>query len=233
MFHGFGQTLKVFEGWIPELTEKYTVYTFDLFYHGYSTGPKKKLTKKIWWEMISRFLTDHKIKDFSVLGFSLGSRFALAIAMRFNIKSLYLIAPDGVYKSPVYVFAVTFRRFFKFLMIHPTFFNRAIEWVENKKIIDPSLIKFAKLELREFSDRQRVYYSWVFFNPLLYKKILIRSQLIAKKVKTVVFLGSKDKIIPVSVISPTFQNIESANVKILDCRHHELIDKVIPLLLTE
>ncbi|MEQ1588528.1 MAG: alpha/beta hydrolase, partial [Cyclobacteriaceae bacterium] len=79
LFHGFGQHHKIFETLTEALSPHYTLYAFDLFFHGQSKWEDETpLEKKMWREIMLQFLTENKIERFSVLGFSLGGKFTLA-----------------------------------------------------------------------------------------------------------------------------------------------------------
>ena len=56
-FHGYGENSGVFKKIGEVLTEQYTIYSFDLFFHGKSKWPfgSKALEKKFWLEIIENF----------------------------------------------------------------------------------------------------------------------------------------------------------------------------------
>lgn len=92
MFHGYGQDASVFkhiEG-----------YSIELFFHGNSIWNKgeEPLEKSEWKDIIDEFLNKNNITTFSVLGFSMGGKFALATLEAFpgRVKEIILLAPDGV-----------------------------------------------------------------------------------------------------------------------------------------
>ena len=86
-FHGAGQTgQECFQSFADHLGSYYTVYAFDLFFHGQSLGlygtdnfSDRDVVDKHSWELfIQTFLDEKQIDQFDVAGFSLGGRFALA-----------------------------------------------------------------------------------------------------------------------------------------------------------
>ncbi|MDB5273031.1 MAG: alpha/beta hydrolase, partial [Chitinophagaceae bacterium] len=79
-FHGYGQDHDVYRELETLYGSKYTIYSFDLFYHGQSFWHNKTqpLEKEDWSAIMADFFAIQKINRFSLVGYSMGSRFALA-----------------------------------------------------------------------------------------------------------------------------------------------------------
>src|SRR5690349_5025567 len=105
-FHGFGQGKEAFSTFGEALSSDYTLYSFDLFFHGKSEWnyEEEPLEKEFWSEIIQRFLKEQDIRSFSVVGYSMGGKFALATVEAFptHVKEVYLLAPVGIWISPWY-----------------------------------------------------------------------------------------------------------------------------------
>ena len=120
-FHGFGQDANIFKAYTPQLNA-YTVYSFDLFFHGQSIwNAKHRLTHHLWAALFKEFLKYQNIAGFDVIAYSLGGRFALSLFRAYpnQISSLTLIAPDGLRPHFWYRMATATRLnrlFFAFLM---------------------------------------------------------------------------------------------------------------------
>jgi pimeloyl-ACP methyl ester carboxylesterase len=116
MFHGFGQDNNSFDSLSKLLSPLYTVYVFDLYFHGQSVwgDDEKALEKKRWKEIIQHFLLENKIENFCVAGYSLGGKFALATLEAFpeKTRAIILLAPDGIKTSFWYSIA-TYPLFFR------------------------------------------------------------------------------------------------------------------------
>ena len=80
LFHGFGQNHEAFKRLEDSLQTSYTIYAFDIFFHGLSRWNKgeQPLEKLFWKELLSEFLKQNEIESFSLLGFIMGGKFALA-----------------------------------------------------------------------------------------------------------------------------------------------------------
>ncbi len=106
LFHGAGQDHTIFEPLIQALGPGYTCYAFDLFFHGQSNWRLiDRAIRPVQWQLlIDAVCKRHSLETFDVLGYSIGSRFALATLMtaRQRIRRLILVAPDAITISPWY-----------------------------------------------------------------------------------------------------------------------------------
>jgi len=226
LFHGFGQDRNIFNSWLPELTKKYTVYAFDLFYHGESTRKYGDLSKKEWKENFNEFLTKNQIDTFSIFGFSLGGRFAVATAFAFpnRIEHLYLSAPDAIYLTP-WFHAATFpglKLIFKFYMLHPARLDRLIKRSVKLRIISKYMADFVKRELSDPENQKRVYISWNHFKPLGYTHRQLREHFKSSSFGKTLILGEKDIVIPPKKILPILKGCGFEKI-ILEKKHHQLV----------
>ncbi len=225
-FHGFGQERDLFLE-IAEKKPSYTFFLFDLFYHGSSIRPDQPLTKEEWKKVISEFLIKEKIDKFSLLGFSLGGRFAISTAYEFaeKVEKLILIAPDGIFKSIWYRLSVSFwfRPVFKVLMNKYSLFNNIIDIIESLRIANRSLTNFARKELGDPANRIRVYRSWVYLVPLGYKMNKLAEKLKHYKIPVTFVLGTRDNIVPEKEIKAKTKGFKTAIYFDFPAKHHELL----------
>jgi len=225
LFHGFGQNHKIFDSWIKPLSNHYTIFSFDLYYHGNSTRLDKPLTKAQWKVDFKDFLEKNNIDQCAIGAFSLGGRFAILTAAQFPkiVKHLILVAPDGVYRNPWYKLAVNplINPFFKYLMMHPDHFNTLLNWAQKLNLTSSSMIRFAQRELRDPENRQRVYQSWTFFKPLLLKPSVIKRAL--NELRIDLILGEKDSIIQADKVLPKLEGMSELKTHLLPYKHHELV----------
>lgn len=238
LFHGFGQNNKNLITWISSVNSFYTIYNFDLIFHGKSLYPNKSIYPKEWKEHFEVFLQQEGINHFSIAAFSLGGRFALTTYDLFSkrIDQIILVAPDGIYKSIWFQIATSTlgNPLFKYLMLHPSKFNGLLKIVENLGLATSQIVRFAQKELSQKENRKRVYRSWTYFKPLQPNLSSIAKKVNALKTPFHVVLGSRDHIIPVAEIKSKTKKITSIQYHILPLKHHQLIDgakTLIPSLL--
>lgn len=227
-FHGFGQDRNIFKKWSETLGSKYTIYAFDLFYHGASTRPYGKLQKEEWKRYVEQFILQESIQQFSVVGYSLGGRFAISTALSFpdTITELILIGTDGVFKTIWFKLATTpiIRQVWKYLMFNPEKLNGLISFAERIKVINSYIADFVKKEMGDANNRKRVYISWNHFKSLGYPKSQLISSFNSHSFKRRIILGSKDHIIKTKDIMPIIDKMGRFKVDILPKKHHQLLD---------
>ena len=235
LFHGFGQTGKVFEAWHKELEQSHTLYSFDLFFHGESDQKEIAVTTEYWGDLIKTFTDRQQLGSFHLAGYSLGGRFVNATLLRMpdRVNSITYIAPDGFYESPWQTLAVSFKPIFKYVMNHPQALIKVADAAEKYRLSSPSMAKFARQELRDVENRIRVYRSWVFLKPLIRNHRKVTRAIHDHDLKCTLVLGSKDHIIPPGKVIPKFRPAPNTLICVIEKRHHEMIDAALELLHTE
>lgn len=236
-FHGFGQEAKVFDTFSNSLSSEYTVYSFDLFYHGMSTRTvERPLTKELWSSSFNQFCIKESIKSFEVLGFSFGGRFALATMMTrpLQCEKIHLLAPDGV-KSSFWYEAATLpgvsEKLFKRLLNQPTQLFRFIRSVEKLKLMPASTLKFAINQLETEEQRNLIYLTWTMFKPLKYSQKELANTINRHEIQTIFYLGKYDKIMSEDKFTAFAKQLHFHRKFLVNCGHEQLIPKSIPFFL--
>ncbi|MEP0984196.1 alpha/beta hydrolase [Ekhidna sp.] len=226
-FHGFGQNNEIFKGWVKEVGQEYTIYSFDLFYHGISQRKNEKLSKEEWKSYLESFLIQEKINSFSILGFSLGGRFAIASALALpeRTKEITLIAPDGVFLTIWFKLATnpSIKWIFKYVMLQPNLLEKLMVFNDKYRIVSPYLGDFVRKELGGHANRKRVYISWNNFKSLGYSKKQLSKLFQEQTFERRIILGSRDHIIKPEKILPIIQTMGAFKVEVLPLKHHQLI----------
>jgi pimeloyl-ACP methyl ester carboxylesterase len=236
-FHGFGQGKEVFNAFADALSTNHTVYTFDLFFHGKSEWnyEDQPLEKEFWKEIIQQFLTEENIQSFSVIGYSMGGKFALATLEAFSpeVKEVYLLAPDGIWISPWYSFAtasVIMRNLFKSMVIKPKRFQLIANVARTLGLIDKSMFRFTETQMNTEEKREQVYRSWITFRKLKFDMDEISANVNSNNISVTIIIGKHDKIFPAKKIKRLLHKIRACRVEVLDSGHNGLIRKSIPLI---
>ena len=230
LFHGFGQDRHIYDSWLPFLKEKFTVIALDLFYHGKSTRPYGPLSKEEWKDNFNEILIENEIDRFSILGFSLGGRFAVATAFAFEdrLEDLYLLAPDAIYLTPWFHAATSFpfKYFFKYFMLRPKKMDALVEWCLRVGIISSYMGDFVKRELGTNENKKRVYISWNHFKTLGYSKKEINRQFRTTSYNKTLVLGTKDIVIPPHKILPILEGCDFQVIE-KELKHHQIVKEPI------
>ncbi|MEL6558128.1 MAG: alpha/beta hydrolase [Bacteroidota bacterium] len=226
-FHGFGQNADVFKN-LPLKLKDHTIISFDLPFHGNSSFPEEKLTRQKWKE-ISTILIDHfKIEQVALIAYSIGGRFVIRFAIDHPevVKNVTFIAADGFHYTGIYRFATSLlgKSLFRSLLKKPdklfAFSDQLARW----GILNPSIVKFAKLQLGSKEQRIRVYNSWVYFKPLMTLQRELIDSVNNHQIPVKIYVGSKDNVIKPKYFNHIDRKSNYATVNILPKRHHEMIE---------
>jgi pimeloyl-ACP methyl ester carboxylesterase len=235
VFHGFGQDMSVFDFLARSLARHYTFYVFDLYFHGRSTWAhdEKPISKKEWKETIELFLHEHHISRFSVAGFSLGGKFALATLEAFPEKTenIFLIAPDGIKTSFWYSLATyphVFRKFFKSMIFHPERFLSLAKGLNKSGLVDNGLLRFAEYQMNSEEKRKRVYYSWVVFRHLRFDLNHIAHLINSNAIRLTIVTGRYDRVIAPGNMKGFLKKVKQCRFEILESGHSGLINQSLP-----
>jgi pimeloyl-ACP methyl ester carboxylesterase len=214
MFHGFGQDNNSYNALSHVLSSQYTAYIFDLYFHGKSTWGygEAPLEKTHWKETIEAFLNEKGVQNFSLAGFSLGGKFALATLEAFpeKTKGIILLAPDGIKTSFWYSLAtypVFFRKIFKSMVYHPDSFHSIVSVLHTCGVVDKGLLKFAEFQMNSEEKRTRVYLSWVVFRRLRVNLSEVAALINLHRIPLTVVVGQYDKVIQPKNMQPLLKKV--------------------------
>ena len=238
-FHGIGQDgASCFKPFKENLGESYTIYAFDIFFHGksdssqnYSFSDKQPLIKPVWAALINDFLTKENISHFDIAGFSMGGRFALATLELFSarIDKAFLIAPDGVSEHPLYTLASRFsptRNLFRWSMKNPKLFLKTADILQKVGLIHGSLYRFTKNILDTPDKRKVIYYSWLTFRKLRFNISSLYQKIVSDHIDLYLFIGKYDRLLNENAVKKLTLLLPSDRYIILQSGHSQLVEKV-------
>ncbi|WP_233507523.1 alpha/beta fold hydrolase [Adhaeribacter pallidiroseus] len=231
-FHGYGQDHTHFYN-IAGVLPHVKIVAFDLFFHGQSVLHKKDtpLQKEFLAKLIQKLLDEQQISRFSLMAFSMGGKFALTLLEAFpeKINQVLLVAPDGISTSFWYSVATYpgwLQGLFKRTVVRPARFFKFINWLDNKRLVDPGLIKFAAWQMNSTQKRLRVYKSWVGFRALTFDIRKIVKLLNSQNIKFTLFLGEYDQVISGQRLQVFARSITNSELIILKTGHTFLLHEV-------
>jgi pimeloyl-ACP methyl ester carboxylesterase len=229
-FHGFGLDKESFLSVEEKLGTDYTIYSFDLFFHGQSYWAHKDipLEKKDFREMIQSFLAHFEIHQFSLITYSLGGKFGLCVAEAFPSKldRLIMVASDGFVISPWYKFATGYtltRQVLKFLVFSPKLYFELTHLFNKLHLIPHATIRFAELNMSTRGLRRKVYLSWVVFRRLQVDTDILCESLNKHGVVVELYFGDKDLLIPMKAILRRSGTIVQRKVAVFNCSHSKVL----------
>lgn len=232
-FHGYGQDHAHFSTIAGVLQPRVQLIAFDLFFHGRSVLHKKDmpLQKEFLARLLRTFLAQHQIKQFSLMAFSMGGKFALAILEYFpdQINRVLLVAPDGISTSFWYNVASYpgwLQGLFKRTVVRPARFFQFIDWLDKKRLVDSGLVKFAAWQMNSPQKRLRVYKSWVGFRPLTFDIRKIVRLLNSRQIQFTLILGEYDQVISGKRLQVFARSLQYGEVVVLKTGHTFLLHDV-------
>lgn len=232
-FHGFGQSSMAFEPLGAIAGEQFTLFAIDLFLHGNSRYlGNQLLTGTDWQRMTAAFLESQQVDRFSLMGFSLGGRFALATVEAFadRLDQLVLIAPDGVTRSFWYRLAtgsVMGRKLFRYGLHHLSVLNAFGHALTHLGLLHRTAMRFVDVSLSTPQQRELVYQSWTQFRLIQPDLQSIANTLINKAIRVRFFTGAFDRIVPGQYILPLTKRLQHYELTVLKTGHNHLIELVV------
>jgi pimeloyl-ACP methyl ester carboxylesterase len=232
-FHGYGQSHLSFMELEDQLKDEYTIYSFDIFYHGQSFWHEKDepISKIHWCGLMERFLKEHSIHRFSLMGFSMGGKFVLSILECFpeRIDKITLIAPDGIHTSFWYNLAAYpgwTRGLFRRIILKPRFYFVLLKTLRFFHIVDKGVLRFAENQMKTRVQRRMVYYTWVVFKELKFEMKELAALMIKYNIRLEMFLGAHDRIIREGNMDKLLKKISNYELHVLESGHSNLMKAV-------
>lgn len=234
-FHGIGQDgQSCFAPFEKNLGHIYTIYAFDLFFHGQNVDNESFIhnefvTKQDWKNCLDAFLAQHQITRFDIAGFSMGGRFALATLELYapQIQKVILMAPDGITENPLYSFASRFppaRVIFRTLMQHPKPFLKTVDGLKNVGLIHRSLHRFTLAMLDTPEKRKRVFNSWTAFRNLRFDISSLYQTAQKHHITIFLFAGEYDNLLKPTALTPLARLLGDRYI-LLPTGHTQLVEK--------
>jgi pimeloyl-ACP methyl ester carboxylesterase len=231
-FHGFGQNHEALNALAHAFQTDYTLYAFDLFFHGQSLWKhgENPLKKSFWKNLLEAFLNEEKIERFSLIGFSMGGKFALATleAFPFRVDEMTLLAPDGIKTSFWYSLAtypLALRNLFKSMIKKPGRFHALASLAFKLRLIDKGILRFVESQMSSEEQRARVYNSWVVFRHLKFDLGMIANLINSHHIRLTIVVGRHDKIITARNMNRLLEKVNQPALEIIDSGHNNLISK--------
>jgi len=233
LFHGAGQDHTLFLPLTQALKQEYTCYAFDIFFHGQShwLPIDQTITPSQWQKLIGILCERHGIETFEVLGYSIGSRFALTTLMMFEqrVRRLILIAPDAITISPWYKLATgtaAARWLFKKIVQHPGIFFKLADVLTVILPAQQRRFRFALRQMDTAEKRERIYRSWIAFRKLAFPPRSIAAVLKAHNIGLTVIVGKSDVVIPPQTANRLLRLVPNHTLHTLLAGHNRLIAEI-------
>ena len=233
-FHGYGQDHQVFYEAEKLLGGQYTIYSFDLFFHGESSWLSRHQTLSIdeWCTIVKNFLRTQRITRFSVMGYSMGGRFALSLIGCFakHINQLILIAPDGIRSSPWYQLASTtlFGNYLlRTIVNRPFLFFNIVMLARYGKFINRGVLKFAVEQMDTRRKRYAVYCRWTVLRAIKPNLSTVVRECNRQSINVKIYLGQYDQIVKKTSVERLHRKLIFSKLYNLSVGHNKIVREAI------
>jgi pimeloyl-ACP methyl ester carboxylesterase len=230
LFHGFGQDHRAFNYLMSTLYERYTFYSFDLFFHGKSEwfAGELPIEKDILINLFKKFCETNNIQRASLMGFSMGCRFLFPVIEAFpeKINKVFLIAPDGIKTSLWYIlstYPVALRKVFKSMINHPRSFRVLANALYDLRLMDRGLLNFAEQQMNTCEKRKRVYYSWVVFRHLKCDLDALSQIINENNIAVTIIAGKQDRVIKADSVDSFMKRVQNCRMEMLNAGHRGIL----------
>ncbi|RIW17422.1 alpha/beta hydrolase [Algoriphagus lacus] len=241
IFHGFGQSHRDMLDFDRIRKPGQTFLFFDMFYHGRSQwmDSDRELDRSVWADLIHMLQVQEGFRNFHLIGYSMGGKFALLTFELFpeQIKSLTLLAPDGIKTGLWYSmgsYPNYFHPLFKRVVFKPNRFFGIVEGLRTAGLVEKSLVKFVKTQMETRSKRAQAYFVWkVLGNLQLQLGKIIRLARKHPNIPVTLFIGEFDKMVTAENLERFSSKIPHLRKIILPVGHGGLIEAAANYLQTK
>lgn len=228
-FHGYGQSSQIFESFEELLAEKFTIISFDLFYHGQLEGnklPAAYFSRFNLEQQINHFLKEFDANTFSVMGYSMGGKLALNCLELFakKLNKIVLMAPDGIKINPFYKFVthtLVGKKLYRYTIEYPVIIYSTNKLARTIGFINDKVYHFVKNQLKSKENRQKVLDAWLIYSRMLPNINNIAKLINDNKINIMCFFGKYDSIIPAKKGKKLIRKLKNKKaIEILDTGHN-------------
>jgi len=236
-FHGFADNSDSFEEMVKVLGSEYVVYVINLPWHGETVWTKNDFgLADIQW-VIQKVLEAEKKERFELLGHSFGARIILKLFPQYanQLDYMHLAAADGL--RTVWMYRLkwipsTIHQSIQGWLNRPSRFLRFTKRLHQMGWLKPHSYKFAEHHLATPMRRRRLFGFWLSLRNFAIDHKTLTLQLNQTAIPTNLYMGKRDRIIPLKYAEAFVKKVPHARLRVLD-RGHKVLDKELGLLILE
>ena len=198
--HGYNHHTQSFRFLGKQLQDRFTILAIDLPYHGFTSWEEKRPLVPEDLHAIILKIHPQASKGMHILGYSMGGRFSLAYFQHYPdiVKSIALVAPDGLRNNPWYKIATHTKignRIFHNTMHNPAWLQRLIRTGDRFKLTKKGLTNSARYFLQNEEGRMQLYNRWTSLSLFRPQLRTIHKLLAKYGVPVRMLLGKADPVI--------------------------------------
>ena len=230
-FHGYGMHGKQFKALAPTLGSVYTFYGFDLFFHKQTKlndqnlkAVKKGITKQNLAEVFLKFCHSEGIERFSVIGYSMGSHYATALAEELTamIDEYIVAAPSSLDAGkliPFFSKSKTGNKIIEKLALNKWGLPGLLKIFHGTRIFDDETYNILHNEIGTRELRFNLYACFTYLRLLETDELRLLRALQDNPIKSIFIFGSRDKSFPYKPDNAFLKQLSNAVIVVLDEGH--------------
>lgn len=235
-FHGFGMKGTQFSVLEQAFAERYTIYSFDLFFHGQTelldnslSLIRKGLSSADFASQIAEFIRVIDTEKVSLLSYSMGALMAFSIIEHLpgKVNNAFFIAPDGIRPNKLLQIGsrnpIVNKIFYK-MVYSPKTVAFILDNLLKYRYIDQSLHRILQGEFGTEATRLTCYQAITYHARLRFKKKKLASAINKHRISTYFYFGKTDRLFPPSIGYEFCALLENTSLHVFDTGH-ELVNK--------
>ncbi len=228
--HGFGDHAGIYKRFARLWGAEYTIYAFDLPFHGKTEWELHEYGPDQLAEAISG-IPDPDHTGFVIIAYSYSGRLIPQIITRLsaNLCGVCLVAPDGFYTHrwlDIDRVPVIFRKFSGLLMSVPVLPQLAIHGAHKTRMISRVLRDFCLHNLKDKVRRQRLIQTWISVKNFPVKQAAFYDYLNRQQIPILLVLGKDDQVIRPGMAAGFIVEVPHAELLLMD-QGHRLINETL------
>ena len=224
-FHGYAQAASRWSILEPYLNPRFTLYAFDLPYHGKTQwNAVDTFTVASLVEIVKQVLPA-AVKKFNLLAYSMGGRIALRLLQEIPqmITKAVLLAPDGLHRNRWYRFAthtVLGRRIFNEFKKNPKLIITVGKRLKKQGVLSEQMYNLAYYYIHDETARFLLYNRWISTRHFQPNLKLLRQIISQYHIPVEMVFAKHDKVIVADHGIEFIKGLEhQARIHIIDTGH--------------
>lgn len=198
--HGYNHHTRSFGFLTKRLQQRYTVLAIDMPFHGFTDWKEARPFMPEDLHSIVLQIQPQANKVMHMLGYSMGARLLLAYFQHYPaaVKSIALIAPDGLRMNPWYRMAtrtLAGKKIFQNMMHNPAWVYRIIRTTDRFKLAKKGLTATAMYFMEHPESRMELYNRWTSLSKFRPNLNVIKKLLAKYNVPVHMLLGKTDPVV--------------------------------------
>ncbi len=222
--HGYGANAGMFQTLAEQLSDAFTIYAFDLPFHGKTNWYSEDYKRADIVEIIELILKRENANHFMLLGYSFGARVVMKLLDTLSTKAehLFLLSPDGIrtrWLGAGLLLPKGMRHWLISMLASPDPFLKLIARLRRWGLIPFFVEWFLRKNLADAESRARLLCSWLSLNEFMIRLNKVKRIIQAHNIQVTIIVGERDKLLKNKAIQRFIYDLNGALLHTLPCNH--------------